>query len=64
MLQLMGDEVFCCSDCNVVKDSTGDTDHPQMTSKAVAAVYCGMRCPAGHPGLEHGLWHVMKHTLI
>jgi len=37
-----------CGKCDIIQDDAGNRDHPQITSKAVAAVF--RRCLAGHPG--------------
>jgi len=48
-------------DCNIVKDSASDTDHPQTTSKAVAAVFHRMPSRSSRVGTLFA--NVMKHTL-
>ena len=51
------------SNCDVVKDGAGDTDHPQTTSKAITVVFRGM------PSRSSRVWqlselNVLRHLAV
>ena len=45
------------SDYDVGKDGAGDTDHPQMTSKAAAMVFRGMPSRSSRVGMSFAACH-------